>query len=295
MARKIVAPPQPDPDAVSNAKVLADRQKRIQAEAPAAPSRTASPESTSTDPLEFLTDEFDRKYFGDQCPTIERIVYGPDSLLDDPAFKERIERFGVEEVAEASAKAIIDKGALSQPNVVLQAALAKAIRKFGVEAVAKAFYARVMQIPVRTVQIEVERDEDLLGDPLREAVQKYGSPGMAPKFMAANCIATLSMRGYRIVRDETGDPVKVGTLIMTEIPQRIADRRRQAAAQESIDSVREAEQTYQETIERVVSEAGPKGRGSGPLATGEVFTANASEKEDALGQARAAGISFEAN
>jgi hypothetical protein len=292
MARKIVAPPQPDPDAASNTRVLADRQRRIDAEAPA-PAKVQTGESTATEPLEFLKDEFDRKYFGDECPTIERIVYGPDSLLDDPAFKERIERFGVEEVAQASAKAIVDRGALSQPNVVLQAALAKAIRKFGVEQVAKAFYARVMQIPVRTVHIEVERTEDVLGDPLREAVQKYGSPGFAPKFMAANCIATLSMRGYRLVRGENGDPVKVGTLIMTEIPQRIADARRKAAADESIQAVKDSESAYQESIERAVSAAGPAGKGSGPLATGEVFTANASESEEALGQARTAGISFE--
>jgi len=292
MPRKIVAPPQPDPDAVSNARVLADRQRRIDAEAPPAPG-PAPRESSATEPLQFLEEEFDKKYFGDECPTIERIVYGPDTLLNDPAFKERIERFGVEEVAQASAKAIIDKGALSQPNVVLQAALAKAIRKFGVEAVATAFYKRVMQIPVRTVHIEVERNEDVLGDPLREAVQKYGSPGFAPKFMAANCIATLSMRGYRIVRDENGDPVKVGTLIMTEIPQRIADARRRAAAEESIQAVRDSEAAYQESVERAVSAAGPLGRGSGPLAAGEVITANASEVEESLGQARAAGISFE--
>ncbi len=48
--------------------------------------------------------------------------------------------------------------------------------------------------------------------------RKYGSAGNAsPKFMSDACISQLSMRGYQVVRDERGDPVKVGTLIMTEI------------------------------------------------------------------------------
>jgi hypothetical protein len=296
MARKlpIKAPAQPDPDAVSNAKVLADRKRRLDAEAEAAYVPPAAPrENNATEPLEFLTEEFDKKYFGEALPTIERIVYGPDPLLDDPQFKERIERFGVLEVAEMSAKAILDKGAMSQSSPIMQAGLARGIRKFGVEAIAKAFYDRVMKIPVRTQIIEVERDDETLGDPLREAVQKYGSPGMAPKFMSESCIAQLSMRGYRVVRDERGDPVKVATLIMTEIPQRIADRRRKQYAEESIQDVRDSEASYQDNIERVVAEVGARGAGSGPLATGEVLTANATEEEGSLGQARAAGVSFE--
>lgn len=292
MPRKIVAPAQPDPDAESNRRVLAERQRKLDDASPAKPA-PARKESTADNALEFLSDEFDRKNFGDPIPTIERIVYGPDPLLDDPAFKERVERFGVEEIAEASAKAIIDKGAMAFPNPLMQTAIARAIRKFGVESVASAFHERVMRIPVRTVHIEMDRDDEVLGNPLREAVQRYGTPGMAPKFMSDACIATLSMRGYRIVRSETGDPVKVGTLTMTEIPQAIADKRRRAAAEESLQQVREAEQTYQESIERAVKEAGGAGLGSGPLATGEVFRANASEIESVVGQERRAGISYE--
>ncbi len=292
MPRKIVPPAQPDPDAASNARVLTARQKRIDAEAPVAP-EPQSRESTASDPLEFLAEEFDKRYFGDECPTIERIVYGPDTLLNDPAFKQRIEQFGVQEVAQASAKAIREKGAMSQPNVVMQAALAKAIRKFGVEAVAEAFYKRVMQIPVRTVHVEIERDDEILGDPLREAVQRYGSPGMAPKFLSPRCIAELGTRGYIPVREPNGDQVKVGTLLMFEIPQRVADKRRMAAAQESIDQVKDSESAYQATVERAVREEGAKGAGSGPLATGEVVHAFASEVEESVGQQRAAGISFE--
>jgi hypothetical protein len=233
---------QPDPDAVSNARILAAAKRRTEAQAPpaAAPPQR---ENTADNALEFLSDEFDRKHFGDAVPTIERIVYGPDPLLNDPQFKERVERFGLLEVAEASAKAIIDKGAMSQSSPILQAGIHKAILKFGVEAVAKAFYDRVMKIPVSTQLIEMDRgdDDEMLADPLREAVKKYGSPGMAPKFMSAACIAQLSMRGYRIVVDERGDPVKVGTLIMTEIPQHIADRRRRKYADESISDVRSRE------------------------------------------------------
>ncbi len=292
MAKNLKAPVQPDPDAAANAKVLSDRKKRMAQAPPVA--RVAEPvESTATNPLEFLTEEFDKKNFGDVLPTIERIVYGPDPLLDDPQFKERVEQFGVEEVAQSSAAAIVEKGALAFQSPLMQTALAKAIRRFGVEAVSTAFYDRVMKIPVRTVQVEVDRDDEMLGNPLLEAVQRYGSPGMAPKFLSESCIAALGMRGYRIVRQKNGDAVKVGTLIMAEIPQRIANARREKYAAESRAQVRESEQAYQDNIERAVREAGRVGLGSGPLAPGEMIAANQTETEALLGQERGAGISYE--
>ncbi len=130
---KFRAPVQPDPDAESNRRVLAERQRRIDEAAPPPQPKPERKESTATSAVEFLSDEFDRKNFGDTLPMIERIVYGPDPLLDDPQFKDRIERFGVEEVAEASRKAILDKGAMSQSSPILQAGIARTIRKFGLE------------------------------------------------------------------------------------------------------------------------------------------------------------------
>lgn len=287
--RKAKAPAQPDPSETANRKVLADRATRIASQPK--PTKAVRKESTATDPVVFLTEEFDKQTFGEGLPTIQRVVYGPDSLLDDAAFKERIEQFGVDEIAECSKRAILDKGALAFPNVRMQAVTAAAIQRFGVEKVAQAFFDRVMQIPVRTVEVEVDREDEMLGNPLKEAVNRYSTPGFAVKFMSESCIAQLGMRGYRIVRDH-GDPVKIGTLIMAEIPIAIAERRLREYAEESKANVREAEENYQEAVDRTLS-ATPGSGGARALERGEIAHANASDVEERLGEARAAGISFE--
>jgi hypothetical protein len=280
------APAQPDPSAAANRKVLADRAAREAVKPKIAPA--APKESAATDPLEFLSDEFDRKNFGDGLPTIQRVIYGPDPLLDNADFKERIEKFGVDEIAECSKRAILDKGAMAFTGAQMQSVIARSIKRFGVEKVAQAMYDRVKLIPVRTVEVEVDREDEMLGNPLKEAVNRYGTPGFAPKFMSEGCIAQLGMRGYRIVREINGDPVKVGTLIMTEIPIAIAERRERQYVEESQDNVREAQEHYAEAVDRILTEAPTAG--ARVLSAGETVSANATENESFLGQQRSAGI-----
>ena len=174
----------------------------------------------------------------------------------------------------------------------MQRALAGAIGKFGVEAVAEAFAERIMRIPRREYEIEVDRGiDELLGNPLQDAVERYGTPGFAPKFLSERCIGVLGMRGYRIVKDEHGDPVKVGTLIMGEIPQGIADRRREAAAEESREKVRDIQESFQVAADRVIQES--RASGVTPLREEELIHANATESEGYIGQSRTAGVRFE--
>lgn len=286
-----------DPTEAANSHILEQRHQRILESAPA-PRELPDlgldiPEKQFGSAAELLADEFDRKTFGDPIPTYTRVIYGPDPLLTaSPELKERLEKMGLEDFAEATANAIHKVREKAVPPGMMRVSLAKAIGHFGVESVAEAFKQRILKIPVRTVEIEAEREDPMFGKPLEEAVARYGTPGMAPKFLSELVIKVNGMRGYRIVKDENGDPVRVGTLIMGEIPERMAERRRQRAADESREKIQEAEESFRDEIERVAS-VGRAGSGFRALSRDEVVSANATETEDYSGQQRVAGFTVE--
>lgn len=288
--------PAPDPAETANARILADRQQRLDDKAAVETFATdlgldlKPEESTATNASDFLSDEWDRKTFGDSIPTYTRIVYGPDPLLISmPAMKATIEKIGLEEYATATAKAIIQFEEKAVPDPLMQKGLRSAIAKFGVEKVAASFAKRILSIPQRTVEVEADRSDAMIfAKPMEEAVMRYGTPGMAPKFLSERCIGVLGMRGYVIVRDERGDPVKVGTLIMGQIPLRMAEARQRHYAEESNQLVREAAESFEDTAARAIRESG-KG-GISVLSQGERVSSNASENESYVGQERDTGF-----
>lgn len=299
MARKII-----DPADTANKAVLAERQARIDKKVKARVveaqqveriTEQVAPETTAASAVDFLRDEFERKSFGDQLPTIKRRVYGPHPLLDGcPEFRARLEKYGLEDFAELMRETMLQKGAASSPDPIMRQAMQRGIDKFGVEAIADALHDRILTIPFREYEVEVDRDDPMmLADPLRDAVEKYGTPGMRAKFLSERAMAVLGDRGYRIVKKENGDPVKVGTLIMGEIPEAMARARQRKYAEESEQAVREQEERFTETAERLVDASKTAGVGFRPLRRDEMVTANASETEGSVGQSRTAGFHIE--
>lgn len=286
-----------DPAQLNNEQVLRDRQARIEEKRVPVPDLgMALPESNPASAAEFLRDEFDRKTFGDDLPTTRRIVYGPDPLFDScPGMRAAIEKIGIHDYADATYQAVLSKGPLAVADNVLRSGLAAAISKFGVEQVAIAFRDRLLKIPCREIEYQVERDLDvqIAGDRVfDETVARYGHPGMAVKFLSQRCNDVLGLRGYQIVKDEHGDPVKVGTLIMGEIPQLIAVKRRAYYAKLAQDSIDEEVEKYAAEAERFAHQSGHAG--VGPLAPNEVFTAAATERDESLlGQSRPARFTRE--
>lgn len=272
---------QPDPASVANARILRDRQRREEAKVAEVTlaedlGLNLKPEPPEADNAgDFLNDEWDRKTFGDSLPTYTRIIYGPDPLLVTcPQMKATIEKIGLEEYAKVTAETILLKEEKAVPDPIMQKGLRAAIARFGVVAVAAAFSERVLKIPSRTVEVEADRSDAMIfAKPMEEAVQKYGRPDMAPKFLSERCIGVLGMRGYVVVKDERGDPVKVGTLIMGEIPLRMAEARRRHYAEESNNLVQEAAEQFEDTAQRVIHEH--RGSGVSVLERGEKFRSNA--------------------
>ena len=298
-----------DPATAANQRILAERQERIEKqEVEQTLATDLGLDLKEPDPVpqdydnasDFLRDEFDRKTFGDAYPTYTRVLYGPDPLLTScPAMKSQIEAIGLEEYANATAEAILlrEENALSDP--VLRKGLRGAIAHFGKEKVAAAFRERLLKIPTRTVEVEADRGDVLIfAKPMEEAVMRYGSPGMAPKFLSERCIGVLGLRGYVVVKDERGDPVKVGTLIMGEIPIRMAERRREHYARQSEDAIAEAGEQFEDNAARAIRASGSKG--FSVLGRGESVRADAAgdlEDESAtasyLGRSRETGFHVE--
>jgi hypothetical protein len=293
-----------DPAALANARVLADRQARIEVQENEKTFATdlgldlKDPVSTADNATDFLADEWDRRTFGDAIPTITRVLYGPDPLLIScPEMKAAIEAVGLEQYANATAEAILLHEEKAVRDSILQKGLRAAIARFGKQNVANSFRERIMKIPTRTVEIEADRtDAMIFARPMEEAVARYGTPGMAPKFLSERCISVLGLRGYKVVMDERGDPVKVGTLIMGEIPVRMAEARRRHYAKESEDDVRGMGEAYEDVADRAIG-----GRnGLSVLGQGERIRSNAAgDLEDErmtasyLGRERATGFTAE--
>ena len=300
--------PDTDPAILANRRILADRKQRLDAVDAAKVLAVdigldmREPDSTSTadNAAEFLRDEWDRKAFGDSVPTYTRTIYGPDPLLlTCPAMKLSIEKIGLEAYASATAQAIIDHEERAVPDPIMRRGLRAAIQKFGTEEVARTFASRILRIPSRTVEVEADREDAMtFSRPMEEAVMRYGTPGMAPKFLSERCIGILGLRGYVIVKDENGEPVKVGTLIMGEIPLRMAETRRRHFAEESEREVRESGEAFEDVAARTIREGGKEGVSI--LRRGDTVTAKAAgDLEDPeltqsyLGKSRETGFRVE--
>lgn len=245
---------------------------------------------------DYFRDEFDRKAFGEETPTYSRLVYGPDPLIDkSPATKAAIEKIGLLDYAEEVYRMILARGAAAMTEPHMRIAVAGAINKFGVESVATAFRKRIHAIPSRTVHYEYDRDVDveISGSAvMSDTISQYSRPGMAYKFLSPRCIDVLGMRGYEIVKVD-GDPVKCGTLILGEIPEWKANERKRRWARESQEKVAEITDSMVGAADRIASEAGAVGKGSGALQPGEVFGPNAGGVESKLDQRRPVGFSVE--
>lgn len=273
--------PAADPAQEANKRILADRQDRIDSKKAVETLATdlgldlKDPEPIADNPSDFLREEWDKKTFGDAIPTYTRTVYGPDPLLIScPSMKAQIENVGLENYANATAEAIMLKEDKAVPDPIMQKGLRAAIARFGKMSVADAFRKRILEIPQRQVEVEADRSDAMIfAKPMEEAVMRYGTPGMAPKFLSERCMGVLGLRGYVIVNDEKGDPVKVGTLFMGEIPIRMAEARRRHYADESEKAVREAADQFEDTAARAIRDGG-KG-GISVLRDGERFTSNA--------------------
>lgn len=289
----------PDPAQATNKKILADRQERIDAKMQAVPDLGLHLDKEPATAAEFLDDAFDKKAYGEPAKTVTRWVYGPDQLVDTcPAMMQFVEKHGLEETAQMYYLTILDKEHEAAADDIMRRGLAAAIRRFGKEKVAGAARDRILKIPSRQVEYEINGEE--FGDPLlmggnvlRDCVERWGNePGFNYRFLSQRCIDVLGMRGYVFVMSDKGEPVKAGTLMLAKIPTAIALGRARHYAEQSRQLVRDAEDEYLAKTEQLLLQAGAVGAGSRPLKSNEVIRGNASEAESLVDRDLSMGIKF---
>jgi hypothetical protein len=136
-------------------------------------------------------------------------------------------------------------------------------------------------------------DFDPLGtsDPLLGLKNQYGRDGFALKILSEKCCSHLGRRGYQIVKDVNGDPVRIGNMVLGEIPEKIAEQRRRApinAAKEELGAITDQ---HREAVNKMKSDA--KDMGLTIMERGETLKNNAGGSGSSHGQTFDMGLTVE--
>lgn len=118
-------------------------------------------------------------------------------------------------------------------------------------------------------------------DPLTQLKHAYERPGFALKLMSNRVNQHLGRRGYQVVKDTQGDPVMCGTMILGEIPEKIAAQRRATPIRVSNDELKAINEQQAQQIDKLRDEA--KGLGLTVLKPGEVVTNRGDGQDYAMG------------
>jgi len=125
--------------------------------------------------------------------------------------------------------------------------------------------ARVTEGPLEKA-IQARGDESLqpweAPDPMQELVKKHIQSGMRPRFLSTRKTDKDGKRGWEVVVDpKTGEPVKLGTLILAQMPEQKASSRNAFYQAKSEEDLREIFDEYAEKQERMIRDAGARGVG----------------------------------
>jgi hypothetical protein len=104
-------------------------------------------------------------------------------------------------------------------------------------------------------------------EPLKEASDSIPRPGFVRRFLSEMVMKRRGKRGFEVVKDERGDPVKVADMVMAEMPISKAERRNEHYREEGNRAIREAEAHAREQQEKLIRDGNVVG--VQPLKPGE--------------------------
>ena len=102
---------------------------------------------------------------------------------------------------------------------------------------------------------DLENDPLGLSDPLAAAKEKYGKPGIALKLLGAGISSHLGDRGYRPVVDERGQAVTIGKMRLGYMPEKYAQKRRDASIDDAKKRIRGVNDGMKEQIAKLTADA----------------------------------------
>jgi len=84
-------------------------------------------------------------------------------------------------------------------------------------------------------------------DPLKAVADAHAKPGMRPKFLSERRLNKEGnfTRGFEVCMDASGDPVKMGTLVLAHMPEEMAERRNETYRRKSDAHLAEVYQNAQ--------------------------------------------------
>ena len=104
-----------------------------------------------------------------------------------------------------------------------------------------------------------QNDPMMAPDPMRAVIDEHREPGFNYRFSSDKANGLLGKRGYEIVKDSNGNPVKMADLTLGKIPTRIAQARQRSAEKQSRDIVKSQADQYAESVARLKSNANDLG------------------------------------
>jgi hypothetical protein len=91
-------------------------------------------------------------------------------------------------------------------------------------------------------------------DPMKELTEKHVPPGMAAKFLSPAQCDKRGLRGYELVKDSEGQPVKVGRMMLGQMPEPKARARREHYRKVGAARLAAIEEEHAERQRRLVGE-----------------------------------------
>lgn len=93
-------------------------------------------------------------------------------------------------------------------------------------------------------------------DPMKELAERYVRPGMRPKFLSPSKVQREGTRGFEVVKDERSEPVKLGNMLLAQMPEEKAIARTRHYQQLGLSKQAEMKNEFTEQQERLLRDAG---------------------------------------
>ncbi len=89
-------------------------------------------------------------------------------------------------------------------------------------------------------------------DPMQELAEAHVEPGFRARFLSDRVVQRSGTRGWEVVKNEKGDPVRLATMVLAKMPEQRAKQRNVYYQEQAREQARDAIEHYQEEQERLI-------------------------------------------
>jgi hypothetical protein len=86
-------------------------------------------------------------------------------------------------------------------------------------------------------------------NPMREQIEQYGKPGFRTRYLSDATVQKRGRRKWEPVINEKGDPVRLGGMVMAQMPEGRADARNKAVRAAGNERLKQVQEKYMEGAE----------------------------------------------